>query len=66
MYDSVEENQFIMVMPKKDVLFNYIHNGIYYYDLEDRHLVLVNTAEENQVLNDDLPDHNSRFHCGSN
>ena len=43
MYDSAEGNQLIMVMCYKEVLFNEIRNGIYYHDMEDRYLVLVNT-----------------------
>ena len=48
MYDSAEGNQFIMVMPGKKVLFNKIRNGMYYNDIEDCDLVLVNTVEENR------------------
>ena len=48
MYDSAEDNQLIMVMPEKEVLFNEIHNGLYYHDLEDFDLVLVNTVKENR------------------
>ena len=36
-----------MVMPKNEVLSNKNHNGIYYHDIEDLDLVLVNTVEEN-------------------
>ena len=46
MYDGSEGNQFIMVMPKREVLSNDIHNGIYYNDLEDRDLAVVNRAVE--------------------
>ena len=35
-----------MGMPDKEVLFNKIHNGLYYHDLEYYDLVLVNTVEE--------------------
>ena len=48
MYDSAEGNQFIMVMPDKEVLFNESRNGLYYHDMEDYDLVLVNTVEENR------------------
>ena len=37
-----------MVMTNKEVLFNKIRNGIYYHDMEDCDLVLVNRVEENQ------------------
>ena len=37
-----------MLIPNKEVLLNDIHNGIYYHDMEDRDLVLVNMVEENQ------------------
>ena len=48
MYDKAEGNQLIVVMPDKEVLFNERYNGIYYCDLEDCYLVLVNTLEENR------------------
>ena len=47
MYDSAEVNQFNMVIPNKEVLLNESHNGLYYYDMEDRDLVPVNMGEEN-------------------
>ena len=34
-YDSAEGNQVTTIIPQKEVLFNDIHNGIYYHDLED-------------------------------
>ena len=37
-----------MVMTTKEVLFNERRNGIYYHDMEDHGLVLVNKVEENQ------------------
>ena len=37
-----------MVMTTKEVLFNKRRNGIYYHDMEDHGLVLVNKVEENQ------------------
>ena len=48
MYDSAERNQFILVVPDKEVVSNEIRDGIYYHDLEDRDLVLVNKVEENR------------------
>ena len=45
MYDSTEGNQFIMVMPNNEVLFNESRNGIYYHDMGGLDLVLVNTVE---------------------
>ena len=48
MYDGAEVDQFIMVMPDKYVLFDKSRNGLYYHDMEDCDLVLVNTVEENQ------------------
>ena len=48
MYDSVEGNQSIIVISEKEVMFNESRNGIYYHDLEYRHLVLVNRVEENR------------------
>ena len=48
MYDSIEVNQFIIIITNKDVLLNESHNGIYYHDLEDRDLLLVNTVEEHR------------------
>ena len=50
MYDSAEGKQFIMVMPNKEVLFNYICNGLYYNDLKNRDFVLVNTVEEKREI----------------
>ena len=47
-YDSAEGNKLIMLIPNKEVLLNDIHNRIYYHDMEDRDLVLVNTVEENR------------------
>ena len=47
MYDSAEGNQFVKVMPNKEVLFNESRNRLYYHDLEYYDLVLVNTVEEN-------------------
>ena len=37
-----------MFMPKNEVLFNVIHNGLYYNDMEDLDSVLVNTVKENR------------------
>ena len=37
-----------MVMPYKKFLFNKIHNGIYYHNMEDRYLLLVDTVELNR------------------
>ena len=34
MYESAEGNQFITVMPDKEVLFNEIRNRLYYHDTE--------------------------------
>ena len=48
MYDSAEGKQFIVVMPDKEVLFNERCNGLYYNDMEDSYLVLVNVVEENR------------------
>ena len=48
MYDSAGGKKFIMVMPDKEALVNESGNGIYYHDLEDSYLVLVNTVEENR------------------
>ena len=48
MYDSAEGNKFIIFLSDKEVLFIEIFNGIYYHDLENRDLVLVNTLEENR------------------
>ena len=48
MNDSAEGNQFIMVIPKNEVLFNEIQNGLYYHNMEDSYLVLVNVVEENR------------------
>ena len=48
MYVSAEGNQIIMVMRNNEVLFNKSRNGLYYHDLDDRDLVLVNMVEENQ------------------
>ena len=50
MNDSAEGNQLIMVMTNKEVLFNKSRNGLYYLDLEDRDLVLVNKVEENREV----------------
>ena len=46
MYGSAEGNQFIMIIPDKEVLFNEIRNVPYYYDLEDCDLLLVKTVEK--------------------
>ena len=48
MNDSAEGNQFIMVIPKNEVLFNEIQNGLYYHNMEDSDLVLVYIMEENR------------------
>ena len=48
MYDSMEGNKFIVVIPDKEVLFNDSHNGLYYHGLEDGDLVLFNMVEENR------------------
>ena len=48
MYDGAEVDQFIMVVPDKNVLFDESRNGLYYHDMEDYDFVLVNTVEENQ------------------
>ena len=33
MYDSTEDNQFIIIVPDKEVLSNESRNGIYYHDM---------------------------------
>ena len=48
MYGIAEGNQFIMVMPDKEVLLNDFLNVLYYPNLEDCYLVLVNAVEENR------------------
>ena len=48
MYVSAEGNQIIIVMSNNEVLFNKSRNGLYYHDLDDRDLILVNMVEENQ------------------
>ena len=48
MYDRAEGNQLIMVMLDTDILFNEIFNGLYYHNMEDRDLLLVDTVEENR------------------
>ena len=50
MYDSAEGNQFIVVITYKEIMFNYIRNGLYYHHLKYRDSVLVNTLEENQEV----------------
>ena len=45
MYDSAEGNQLIIVITDKEVLVKKSRNGIYYQNIEDRDLVLVNTVE---------------------
>ena len=50
MYDSAECNQFIVVITNKEVLFNESRNGLYYHDMEDCDLVLVDTVEENREV----------------
>ena len=37
-----------MVIPNKEVLLKNTRNGIYYHDMEDNDLVLVNLVEENR------------------
>ena len=49
-HDSAKGNQLIVVVPDKEVLLNEIRNGIYYHDMEDFYLVLVNAAEENREV----------------
>ena len=50
MYDSAEGKRFIIVIPKKKVLLNKSHIGLWYHGMEDRDLVIVNTAEENREI----------------
>ena len=47
MYDSLEGNQFFIVMTDKKVLFNERRNGLYYHDMKDHDLVFSNTVEQN-------------------
>ena len=47
MYYSAKGNQFIMIMPNKEVLFNESRNELYYHDMGDCNFVLVNMVEEN-------------------
>ena len=46
MYDKMEGNQFIMVMSNNEVILNDRCKGLFYYDLENCSLVIVNTVEE--------------------
>ena len=48
MHDSAEGNQFIVVIPDKGVPSNEIRNVIYYSDMEECDLLLVNMVEENE------------------
>ena len=49
-YNSAEGNQFIMIMSDKELIFEERPNRLFYYDLEDHDLVLVNTVDETQEV----------------
>ena len=45
MYYRAEGNQLIMFMLDTDILFNKSFNGLYYHNMEDCDLILVNMVE---------------------
>jgi hypothetical protein len=47
-YDSDIDNQFVVVQPKKQVVFQQSGSGLYYHDTTDRAVVMVNTMEGNR------------------
>jgi hypothetical protein len=47
-YDSDNGNQFIVVQPKKQVVFQQSGSALYYHDTTNRVMVMVNTAEGNR------------------
>jgi hypothetical protein len=47
-YDSDNGNQFVVVQPKKQVVFQQSGSGLYYHDTMNRAVVMVNTVEGNR------------------
>jgi hypothetical protein len=47
-YDSNHGNQFVVVQPHKKVIFKQSPSGLYYHDIADRAIVMVNTVKENR------------------
>jgi hypothetical protein len=47
-YDSTAGNQFVIIQPDKEVIFNQSSSGLYYHDTANRAIVMVNTVAENR------------------
>jgi hypothetical protein len=47
-YDSDEVNQFVVVQPHKQIVFQQSGSGLYYHDTTDRAVVMVNTVGNNR------------------
>jgi hypothetical protein len=47
-YDSEGGNQFIVVQPKKQVVFKQSSSGLYFHDTTNRAVVMVNTVSDNR------------------
>jgi hypothetical protein len=47
-YDSDEGNQFVVVQPHKQIVFQQSGSGLYYHDTIDRAVVMVNTVGHNR------------------
>jgi hypothetical protein len=44
-YDSANGNQFVVVKPDKEIIFNESKEGLYYHDTANRAVVMVNTVK---------------------
>jgi hypothetical protein len=47
-YDSDEGNQFVVVQPHKQIVFQQSGSGLYYHNTTDRAVVMVNTVGHNR------------------
>jgi hypothetical protein len=45
-YDSANVNQFVVVKPDKEIIFNESKEGLYYHDTANQAMVMVNTVKE--------------------
>jgi hypothetical protein len=47
-YDITAGNQFVIIQPDKEVIFNQSSSGLYYHDTANQAIVMVNTVAENR------------------
>jgi hypothetical protein len=48
-YDSTQGNQFVVIKPVRNIVFQESHSGLYYHDTENRAYVMLTTTKEAMV-----------------